>query len=99
MMNLYNNNKNQPKITKKGINLVRSREGFARKITEERNVISGMRHRREEADHVILLLAKASFEIGLEDLHDGDEALHLVKAAAQLGFPSPGSRQPSLRLG
>lgn len=55
--------------------------------------------RGEEADDELLLLEEASFEVVLEDLHDGDEALHFLKPAAQLGFPGPGAHQPGLGLG
>lgn len=58
-----------------------------------------MGRRGEEAGDVLLLLAEASFEVGLEDLHDGDKALHLLEAAAELGFASPGAGEPSLGLG
>lgn len=46
-----------------------------------------------------MLLEKPALEVGLEDLHYGDEPLHLVEPAAQLGFPSPGSLQTRLGFG
>jgi hypothetical protein len=55
--------------------------------------------RGEEADHELLLLEEASFEVVLEDLHDGDEALHFLELAAQLSFAGPGAHQPGLGLG
>jgi hypothetical protein len=41
---------------------------------------------------VFLLFDESSFEVGLEDLHDGDKALHFLETAAQIGFTSPGAR-------
>lgn len=81
------------------------------KIKKAHNFVSGYRHGnvggfvlecgrgwREEASYVSLLLTEAALEVVFEDLHDGHEALHLLKLAAQLGFPSPGAGQPNLRL-
>ena len=40
-----------------------------------------------------------AFEEILEDGHDGDEALHFEKAAAELGLTRSRTRQTRLRLG
>ena len=56
------------------------------------------RYRREEIGELLLLLKESATEVGFENLHDGDESLHLVEAAGELGFSSPGSCEPLLRL-
>lgn len=56
------------------------------------------RGRRVENREPALLFGVLAPEVGFEDLHNADELLHLIEAAAQLGFPSPGSLQPRLRL-
>lgn len=56
-------------------------------------------YRRKETSDVELLAEKASLEVGLEDLHDRDEALHLVETAAEIGLSGPGSLQTRLRVG
>lgn len=54
--------------------------------------------RRKEASQALLLLVVAAFEVVFEDLHDGEEAAHLVEAVGQLGFPSSGASEASLRI-
>lgn len=54
---------------------------------------------RKEGSHAFSLLAEPALEIGLEDLHNGDESLHLLKSSAELRFTGPGALEPSLGLG
>lgn len=66
-------------------------------FNKQKHLITGQRSKK--APHAVLLLAEPALEVGLQNLHDGQEPLHLLKKAAQLGLAGPGTGEPRLSLG